>query len=159
MPSEDTKILEFNQYYKSDKAPFVIYVVLECIIKKIDECKNNPKNSFTTKVSKHIPSGFSICPISSLRNIENKHDLYRGKDYMKTFREFLREHAINIINSEKKQWNYWEMRSRNGKMEKTVIFIKKKLKINIWKTKNIVKLEIIVNTQGNKEVLCMVYII
>ena len=102
MPSEDTKILEFNQYYKSDKAPFVIYVVLECIIKKIDECKNNPKNSFTTKVSKHIPSGFSICPISSLRNIENKHDLYRGKDYMKTFREFLREHAINIINSEKK---------------------------------------------------------
>ena len=102
MASEDTKILEFNQYYKSDKAPFVIYVVLECIIKKIDECKNNPKNSFTTKVSKHIPSGFSICPISSLRNIENKHDLYRGKDYMKTFREFLREHAINIINSEKK---------------------------------------------------------
>ena len=70
MPSEETKILEFNQYYKSDKAPFVIYVVLECIIKKIDECKNNPKNSFTTKVSKHIPSGFSICPISSLRNIE-----------------------------------------------------------------------------------------
>ena len=34
MPFEDTKILEFNQYQKD----------LECIIKKIDECKNNPKN-------------------------------------------------------------------------------------------------------------------
>ena len=28
MPSEDTKILEFNQYQKSDKAPFVIYADL-----------------------------------------------------------------------------------------------------------------------------------
>ena len=25
MPSQDTKILEFNQYEKSDKAPFIIY--------------------------------------------------------------------------------------------------------------------------------------
>ena len=51
MPSEDTKILEFNQYQKSDKAPFIIYADLECLIEKIDGCKNNPKNSFTTKVS------------------------------------------------------------------------------------------------------------
>ena len=32
--SEDTKILEFNQYQKSDKAPFIIYVDLECLKKK-----------------------------------------------------------------------------------------------------------------------------
>ena len=25
IPSEDTKILEFNQYQKSDKAPFIVY--------------------------------------------------------------------------------------------------------------------------------------
>ena len=29
MPSEDTKILELNQYQKSDKAPFIIYADLE----------------------------------------------------------------------------------------------------------------------------------
>ena len=46
----------------------------------MDECKNNPENSFTTKVSKLIPSGFSMPIISSLRSIENKHDVYRGKD-------------------------------------------------------------------------------
>ena len=57
MPSEDTKILEFNQYQRSDKAPFVIYLDLECIIEKFG-CKNNPENSSTRKVSKHIPSGF-----------------------------------------------------------------------------------------------------
>ena len=32
-PSEDTKVLEFNQYQKSDTAPFIIYADLECIIK------------------------------------------------------------------------------------------------------------------------------
>ena len=41
---EDTKILEFNQYQKSDKAPFIIYVDFKYIIEKIDGCKNNPEN-------------------------------------------------------------------------------------------------------------------
>ena len=60
MPFEDTKILEFNQYQKSDKAPLIIYVDLERLIDKIDRCKNNPENSSTAKVSEHIPSRFSI---------------------------------------------------------------------------------------------------
>ena len=72
MPSEDTKILEFNQYQKYDKAPFIIYADLECIIEKTDRCKNDPENSSTTKVSKHIPSGFSLSTISSFRRVENK---------------------------------------------------------------------------------------
>ena len=45
--------------------------------------------SSITKVSEHIPSDFSMSTISSLRSIENKHDIYRGKDCMKTFCEFL----------------------------------------------------------------------
>ena len=80
MPSEVTKISEFNQYKKSDKAPFNIYEDLECIIEKIDGCKNNPKNTSTSKVSEHIPSTFSMKTISSFRSIERKHDVYRGKD-------------------------------------------------------------------------------
>ena len=32
MPSKDTKILEFNPYQKSDKASFIIYADLACII-------------------------------------------------------------------------------------------------------------------------------
>ena len=94
MPSVDTQILEFNQYQKSDKAPFIIYADLKCIIEKIDGCKNNAENSSSTKVSEHIPSGFSMCTISSFRSIEKKHDVYRGKDCVKNFCEFLREHAL-----------------------------------------------------------------
>ena len=44
MPSEDTKILEFNQYQKSNKAPFIIYADLECLIKNVDGCKSNPEH-------------------------------------------------------------------------------------------------------------------
>ena len=42
MPCEDIKILEFNRYQKSDKAPFIIYADLECLTEKVDGCKNNP---------------------------------------------------------------------------------------------------------------------
>ena len=43
MSSKDTKILKFNKYQKSDKAPFIIYADLEYLIEKIDGCKNNSK--------------------------------------------------------------------------------------------------------------------
>ena len=68
IPSEDIEILEFNQYQKCDKVSFIIYVDLECLIEKIDGCKNNPQNS----------SGFTISTIS-FKSIENKHDAYRSK--------------------------------------------------------------------------------
>ena len=113
MSSEDTEILEFNQYQKSDKAPFIIYADLECITEKIDGCKNNTEYQSTAKVSKHIPSGFSVPTISSFKSIENKHDEYRGKDCIKKFCESVRKHLMEIIN-----FNHMEMQI-------SVIFVKK----------------------------------
>ena len=63
MPSEETKILEFNQNQKSNKALFVVYADHECIIEKTDGCKNNPENSSRTKLNKHILSGCSVSKI------------------------------------------------------------------------------------------------
>ena len=98
MFSDYTKILEFNQIQKSDKASFIVYIDLECITEKIDGCKNNLKNLSTRKVSEHIPSGFLMSVISSKRSIEDKHDVYRRKDCMKKFCEFLRENTMKKIN-------------------------------------------------------------
>ena len=39
MPSHGIKILEFTQYQKSDKAPFIISEDLECVREKMDGCK------------------------------------------------------------------------------------------------------------------------
>ena len=55
--------------------PDTIYADLECIIGKIDGCKNNPENLSTTQVCKHIPSGFLISTTSTFRSIKNKHDV------------------------------------------------------------------------------------
>ena len=37
IPFEETKILEFNQYQKSDKAPLTIYADRDSLIEKADE--------------------------------------------------------------------------------------------------------------------------
>ena len=103
MHSEETKILEFNQYQKSGKAPFIIYADLECIIEKTDGCRHNHENSYTSKVSEQIPSGFLMSTISYFRSIENKHDMYKGKYCMKMFCEFLRGQTMKIIIFKKKK--------------------------------------------------------
>ena len=41
--------------------------------------------------------------VSSFISIENKHDVYRGKDCIKKFCELLRKHAMKIINFKKKK--------------------------------------------------------
>ena len=69
---------------------------------------------------------------SSCRSIENKHDVYRGKDCMKKVCEFLREHTMKIINFKKKKIKFLQKSSRNRmKMQKSVVFVKKYLKISI----------------------------
>ena len=65
---------------------------------------------------------------------------------MKKFCEFVREHAMKIINYEKKKMKL--LTKEQQKSYENVLFVKKDLKINISKIKNI-KLEIIVIIQGN----------
>ena len=125
MPSEDTKILEFNQYQKSDKVLFVIYADLECLIEKIDGCENNPEKSFTTKVGKHIPSGFLMSTISSFRSIEKDHDVCRGKDCMKKFCKSLIEHAM------KKKMKLLTKEQQESYESVKICYICKKLKTNM----------------------------
>ena len=96
--------------------------------------------------------------ISSFKSIENNHDVYRGKDCIKTFCESLREHAVEIIKFKKKKneiINKWNPM----KMQKCVKLVGKNLKINMYKIENIVKLEIIFLIQGNIEVLRIAYLI
>ena len=63
-----------------------------------DGSKSNLELSSITKVSKHIPSDFSISTRSSFRNIVNKHDVNRGKDCMTNL-----QNAMKIIKFKKKK--------------------------------------------------------
>ena len=58
--SEKDNILEFSQYMKSDKMPYIIFGNIESLIKKIDGCANNPENSSTTKIGQHTSCGYFV---------------------------------------------------------------------------------------------------
>ena len=103
MPSEKENILEFNQYMKSDKMPYVIYADIDSLIKKIHGYADNPENFSTAKIGEHIPCGYSLSTVWGFDRIEDKHTLYRGKDCMKKPCTSLREHLKNIIDFEKKK--------------------------------------------------------
>ena len=85
MSSEDTMILEINQYYKSDKTPYITYADLKYLMGRNDRCREYPGYSSTVKVSEHNPSSFSMPTILSFKDKENKHDVYRAKGCMRRF--------------------------------------------------------------------------
>ena len=60
MSKQVEKILKYNPREKSLKAPFAIYIDLECMLEKIDSYQNNPEKSYTEKKAMHEPSGWSI---------------------------------------------------------------------------------------------------
>ena len=103
MPTKNNIIIKYNQGEKYIKLPFVVYADLECLLEKMSMCQNNPKESSTTEINKHTPSGYSIFTHCSFNKSKNKLDHYRGKDCMKKFCKDLREHTIKIINYEKKK--------------------------------------------------------
>ena len=86
MPTKNNDIIKYNHGEKSMKLPFVIYADLECLSKKMSTCINNPNESSTTKINKHVPSGYSIFTHCSFDESKNK-----------------REHASKIINYKKKK--------------------------------------------------------
>ena len=102
MPSPNNNIIKYNSGEQSLELPFIIYVDLECLLKKIDTCQNNPELSSTTKINQHITSGYSIYTTCSFDKANNKLSYYRGEDCMKRFCKDLKDHATKIIDFKKK---------------------------------------------------------
>ena len=70
----------------------------------------------------------------SFKGIENKHDVYRGKDCMKIFCEPLTEHTIKMIKFKKKKMKLLTNKQQESyENAKNAISVKKNLKINMLK--------------------------
>ena len=89
MPYQKDNVLQFNQYMKLDKMPYIIYANFASLIKNIDGYANNAEKSSTTKIGVYISCRYTIW---SFHNI-----------VLKDFCTSLKEHAINVINFEKKK--------------------------------------------------------
>ena len=103
IPAKDNNIIKYNHGEKSIKVTFTIYADLECLLEKMSTCQNDPNKSSTTKINKHMASGYSIFTNCSFDESKNKISYYTGNNCMKKFCKDLREHSTKIINYEKKK--------------------------------------------------------
>ena len=84
MPEKGKNILQFTNYQKQMKAPFVIYADSESILEKIPTCIPAPGASSTTQTEIHKPCGFSFVAVRSDGEVV-KDFLYRDEDCVQRF--------------------------------------------------------------------------
>ena len=102
MPSWTEKALKYNPGEKSWKAPFAVYLDLECIFKKVQSSQSNPEKSYTEEKARHEPSGWSMSIKCSFDKKESKLNYYRGKDPIEKLCKQIKESANEIINRKEK---------------------------------------------------------
>ena len=79
------------------RVPFIFYVDLECLLKNIGTCHNDPNKSSTIKINERTPSSYSLLTYCSFDNTKNRLTCYRGQDCMKMLCKDLKRHAMKII--------------------------------------------------------------
>ena len=149
MPNEHEKI-KYLPREKSLKVLFIIYADLECLLKKVQFCQNNPENSCTEKKVKHKSSGYAWCSICSFDETKNRRYFYRGKDCIEKFCKDLKELRTEMINFKKKEMIPLTNKEIKSYEKQKVCHICKK---KFCYDKNKKKSEIIVITPENLEEL------
>ena len=103
MPNKDSNILKYNAGENHMNIQDVIFLEIECLLKKISTCGNDPEKLSTTRICKHASCGSSIFNYCSFDTTKNKLDYYRGKDFMKGLCKVLKEYAKRIMYRNKKR--------------------------------------------------------
>ena len=83
---------------KSLRMNDMIYLDLECLLRKYDTCSNDPNKSSTEKIAYHEACGYSICTIRN-HTKESICIYHRGKDSLSKLCKELRDQAIKLINT------------------------------------------------------------
>ena len=98
LPKKGT-MLEFKNYHRLERVPFLVYADFECCIKPLQSCDPNPGSSYTKQYQKHEPSSFCYY-IKCIDDEVYKPKLvsYTGKDAAQKFVEML-EKDIKIISN------------------------------------------------------------
>lgn len=100
MPSEKNKWRSFSDVSKQHKASSVFYADSKCISSKVSTCQPNVSKPSTTKLAKHIPSGFTFKIVGPDDSLTEDYVIYRGDNVAKTFVEHmvqLEERLIKIF--------------------------------------------------------------
>ena len=103
MPKKGT-MLEFKNYHKMEKVPFIVYADFECFIKPMQSWNPDDKESYTKQYQKHEPSSFCYyikCFDDEV--YEPKSVSYTGEDAAQKFVEMLEEDIKIITNIPEKK--------------------------------------------------------
>ena len=113
---------KYNSGEKSLKAPFTVYLDLECLIKKEQSCQNNNlEESYTEKKVKYEPSSWAMFTRCSFDEKENKLHYYRGKDNIEKLCKRLKECTMKVF-------PFLPKRKKVEKVEKLICSIEDKEK-------------------------------
>ena len=83
----ENDILEFKDFHKLSRVPFVIYADFECYAKKIDICHPNPEHTSTTQTTKFEACGYSYVVVCSNGKYTKSPVAYRGDNAVRHFLE------------------------------------------------------------------------
>ena len=102
-------VLEFKNYHRMEKVPFLVYADFESFIKPLDTYELNPEVSYTKQYQKHEPSSFCYY-IKRFDNevYEPKFVSYTGEDAAQKFVEMLEEDVKIIANIPEKKMIFGE---------------------------------------------------
>ena len=108
LPKKGT-MLEFKNYHRLEKVPFLVYADFESFIKPLDTRVPNPEGSYTSQYQKHEPSSFCY-HIKCFDNevYEPKLARYTGEDAAQKFVEMLEEDIKIIANIPEKKMIFGE---------------------------------------------------
>ena len=97
-------------------------------LKKYSHIKIILKNLIQRKKTKYTPSGYSLFTNCSFDSAENKFHCYKGEDCMERLCKDLREHAMKIINYEKKEMmQLTHEENKYNEMQKSLLHIQKRI--------------------------------
>ena len=109
--------VEFKDGQNQFKVPFIMYADFESILEPIESPNPNPNQPYTNEVNRHTPSGWCVYSKFAYGYVDNPLRLYRGKDCIETFCNYMKEEAHRLYHMfpekpmdllTKKQWKKYK---------------------------------------------------
>lgn len=84
-PGQSEAFINFKNYEKQYKAPFVVYADFEALTKPVSKTDRDPSKSYTDAYQTHEPCGYCIYVVSSDPARSFEPIVYRGENTVKSF--------------------------------------------------------------------------
>ena len=118
MPKQGS-VVEFKDGQNQFKVPFIMYADFESILEPMDQGSPRPNSDqpYTNEVNRHTPSGWCVYSKFAYGEVVNPLRLYRGKDCIETFCNYIKGEAHRLYHMfpklpmgplTKKQWKKYK---------------------------------------------------